>query len=79
MAMTRCGHAFCRERSGWSKRPCSFQPSGVAAGEAMLAPSITRRLLDKYAGKLPTGEELGAQFERFLADLDEGDRDDKGR
>ncbi len=29
----------------------------VAAGEAMLAPSITRRLLDKYAGKLPSGEE----------------------
>lgn len=29
----------------------------VAAGEAMLAPSITRRLLDKYAGRLPSGEE----------------------
>ena len=29
----------------------------VAAGEAMLAPSITRRLLDKYAGHLPSGEE----------------------
>ena len=29
----------------------------VAAGEAMLAPSITRRLLDKYADHLPSGEE----------------------
>ena len=29
----------------------------VAAGEAMLAPSITRRLLDKYAGRLPSGDE----------------------
>ncbi|WP_143661477.1 response regulator, partial [Streptomyces pseudogriseolus] len=29
----------------------------VAAGEAMLAPSITRRLLDKYATHLPSGEE----------------------
>jgi DNA-binding NarL/FixJ family response regulator len=29
----------------------------VAAGEAMLAPSVTRRLLDKYAGRLPSGEE----------------------
>jgi DNA-binding NarL/FixJ family response regulator len=29
----------------------------VAAGEAMLAPSITRRPLDKYAGHLPSGEE----------------------
>jgi DNA-binding NarL/FixJ family response regulator len=32
----------------------------VAAGEAMLAPSITRRLLDKYAGRLPSGEETAA-------------------
>ncbi|MFB4195673.1 response regulator [Streptomyces carpaticus] len=31
----------------------------VAAGEAMLAPSVTRRLLDKYAGKLPSGEDAG--------------------
>ncbi|MFD5744640.1 response regulator [Streptomyces massasporeus] len=29
----------------------------VASGEAMLAPSITRRLLDKYATHLPSGEE----------------------
>ena len=29
----------------------------VAAGEAMLAPSITRRLLDKYAEHLPSGDE----------------------
>lgn len=29
----------------------------VAAGEAMLAPSITRRLLDKYADHLPSGDE----------------------
>ncbi|MFF4171483.1 response regulator [Streptomyces sp. NPDC001744] len=29
----------------------------VAAGEAMLAPSVTRRLLDKYSAHLPTGEE----------------------
>ena len=29
----------------------------VAAGEAMLAPSVTRRLLDKYAGRLPSGED----------------------
>ena len=29
----------------------------VAGGEAMLAPSVTRRLLDKYAGRLPSGEE----------------------
>ena len=29
----------------------------VAAGEAMLAPSITRRLLDKYARHLPSGDE----------------------
>ncbi|CAO0825954.1 DNA-binding response regulator OS=Streptomyces microflavus OX=1919 GN=Smic_12930 PE=4 SV=1 [Streptomyces microflavus] len=29
----------------------------VAAGEAMLAPSITRRLLDKYANHLPSGED----------------------
>ncbi|GAA4945846.1 hypothetical protein GCM10023238_10240 [Streptomyces heliomycini] len=29
----------------------------VAAGEAMLAPSITRRLLDKYATHLPSGDE----------------------
>ncbi|AJE39887.1 hypothetical protein SNOD_07510 [Streptomyces nodosus] len=41
----------------------------VAAGEAMLAPSITRRLLDKYAGHLPSGEEpvpdtLGTLTER---------------
>jgi DNA-binding NarL/FixJ family response regulator len=32
----------------------------VAAGEAMLAPSITRRLLDKYAGRLPSGEQTPA-------------------
>ena len=32
----------------------------VAAGEAMLAPSITRRLLDKYADHLPSGEDAGA-------------------
>ena len=32
----------------------------VAAGEAMLAPSITRRLLDKYAGHLPSGDEPAA-------------------
>ena len=32
----------------------------VADGEAMLAPSITRRLLDKYAGRLPSGEESAA-------------------
>ncbi|GAA2047647.1 response regulator transcription factor [Streptomyces carpaticus] len=31
----------------------------VAAGEATLAPSVTRRLLDKYAGKLPSGEDAG--------------------
>ncbi|OEV03268.1 response regulator [Streptomyces oceani] len=41
----------------------------VAAGEAMLAPSITRRLLDKYAGQLPSNEEpvpdtLGTLTER---------------
>ena len=29
----------------------------VAAGDAMLAPSVTRRLLDKYAGKLPSKRE----------------------
>ncbi|MFF3502742.1 response regulator [Streptomyces sp. NPDC003247] len=29
----------------------------VAAGEALLAPSITRRLLDKYATHLPSGDE----------------------
>lgn len=29
----------------------------VAGGEAMLAPSVTRRLLDKYADHLPSGEE----------------------
>lgn len=29
----------------------------VASGEAMLAPSITRRLLDKYATHLPSGDE----------------------
>src|SRR4051812_42232597 len=29
----------------------------VAAGEAMLAPSVPRRLLDMYAGRLPSGEE----------------------
>lgn len=28
----------------------------VAAGEAMLAPSVTRRLLDMYAGRFPEGE-----------------------
>jgi DNA-binding NarL/FixJ family response regulator len=33
----------------------------VAAGEAMLAPSITRRLLDKYAGRLPSGEDAVPQ------------------
>lgn len=41
----------------------------VAGGEAMLAPSITRRLLDKYAGHLPSGEDslpdtLGTLTER---------------
>jgi DNA-binding NarL/FixJ family response regulator len=29
----------------------------VAAGEAMLAPSVTRRLLDQYAARLPSGTE----------------------
>ncbi|MEN3584564.1 response regulator transcription factor [Streptomyces sp. ZYX-F-203] len=28
----------------------------VASGDAMLAPSVTRRLLDKYAAHLPSGE-----------------------
>ncbi|GAA1069695.1 MULTISPECIES: response regulator transcription factor [Kitasatospora] len=41
----------------------------VADGAAMLAPSVTRRLLDMYATKLPSGEEappqaLGALTER---------------
>ena len=29
----------------------------VAAGEAMLAPTVTRRLLERFAGILPGGEE----------------------
>jgi DNA-binding NarL/FixJ family response regulator len=29
----------------------------VAAGEAMLAPTVTRRLLERFAGSLPGGEE----------------------
>ncbi|MET7641550.1 response regulator transcription factor [Streptomyces sp. NPDC005438] len=29
----------------------------VSEGEAMLAPSVTRRLLDKYAGQLPSGQQ----------------------
>ncbi|GAA5017329.1 response regulator [Kitasatospora paranensis] len=43
----------------------------VADGAAMLAPSVTRRLLDMYATKLPSGDEappqaLGALTEREL-------------
>jgi DNA-binding NarL/FixJ family response regulator len=41
----------------------------VAAGEAMLAPSVTRRLLDKYAGRLPSGEQ--AATPRALGTLTE--------
>jgi hypothetical protein len=47
--------------------------------DAFHRPDDDERLPLAEEGELPTGEELGAQFERFLADLDEGDRDDKGR
>ena len=47
--------------------------------DAFHRPDDDERLPLAEDGELPTGEELGAQFERFLADLDEGDRDDKGR
>src|SRR5579859_5636122 len=41
----------------------------IAEGAAMLAPSVTRRLLDMYAGRLPSGDEapppsLGTLTER---------------
>ena len=32
----------------------------IAAGEALLAPTVTRRLLDRFAGSLPGGEALHA-------------------
>ncbi|MEU3557538.1 response regulator [Streptomyces fragilis] len=40
----------------------------VAAGEAMLAPSVTRRLLDKYATHLPSGEETVPDALRTLTE-----------
>ncbi|GAA2482020.1 response regulator transcription factor [Streptomyces thermolineatus] len=40
----------------------------VAAGDAMLAPSVTRRLLDKYAGILPTGTDELPQSVRSLTE-----------
>lgn len=40
----------------------------VAAGEALLAPSITRRLLDRFAGRLPSAK---ATAPNHLADLTE--------
>ena len=47
--------------------------------DAFHRPEDEERLPLAEERELPTAEQLGAQFERFLADLDEGDRDDKGR
>jgi hypothetical protein len=47
--------------------------------DAFHRPDDDERLPLAEEGELPTADQLGAQFERFLADLDEGDRDDKGR
>ncbi len=47
--------------------------------DAFHRPEDDERLPMADDGDLPTADQLGAQFERFLADLDEGDRDDKGR
>jgi predicted ATP-grasp superfamily ATP-dependent carboligase len=47
--------------------------------DAFHRPDDDERLPMADEGELPTADQLGAQFERFLADLDEGDRDDKGR
>jgi len=40
----------------------------VAAGDALLAPSVTRRLLDRFAGTLPTADEDRAQAVASLTD-----------
>ena len=60
---------------GGSRRPSAPPPRP----RGPLGPDDDERLPLAEEGELPTGEELGAQFERFLADLDEGDRGDKGR
>ena len=44
----------------------------VAAGESMLAPTVTRRLLERFAGSLPSGEE---QTPPSLAVLTERERE----
>ena len=40
----------------------------VAAGDALLAPSVTRRLLDRFVGTLPTADEDRAQAVASLTD-----------
>ena len=40
----------------------------VAAGDALLAPSVTRRLLDRFAGTLPTADDHRAQAVASLTD-----------
>ncbi len=47
--------------------------------DAFHRPEDDERLPLAEERELPTADQLGAQFERFLADLDEGDRGDKGR
>ena len=79
-------HARAAERADDITRQVeeSEQIRDVVAGleqqyDAFHRPDDEERLPLADDEPLPTGDELGAQFERFLADLDEGDRDDKGR
>ena len=44
----------------------------VAAGEALLAPTVTRRLLDRFAGTLPVADE---RLARAVASLTERERE----
>jgi DNA-binding NarL/FixJ family response regulator len=49
----------------------------VATGDAVVAPSLTRRLLDAYAGHLPTrtGEDAGPSRDPRLASLTDRERE----
>ena len=50
----RCAPGPAGSCSRTSPRPTSWSPiRTVAAGDALLAPAVTRRLLDRYADRLP--------------------------
>ena len=51
----------------------------VAAGDALLAPSVTRRLLERFATTLPAGEALGRRARRADRARDRGAAAARGR